>query len=250
MKFSDWDPEYRSILREFRFPPEKDREAALVLREELRATPQALSRTLALRELRQRVTGQEVILVGGGPLPPTLVGSAVPRSDRSVRWIAADGATKPCLDAGIVPDVIVSDLDGTLPEEVEASRRGALMLVHAHGDNILALREWVRRFPGPVVGTCACEPSGELLNPGGFTDGDRCVFLAEEFRAKSARLVGFDFDQPWGEAEATRETKMRKLLVARRLIDAVAKRGRVPLEYVDPGGARHPWVGPQGAAPG
>lgn len=241
MKFSDWEPEYRAILRAFHFAPERDREAAEVLREELRGAPHPLSRAAALQELHQRITGQGVVIVGGGPLPPSLVAPGAPQAGRPSRWIAADGATKPCLESGLVPDVIVSDLDGALPEEVEASRRGALMLVHGHGDNIPALRTWVRRFPGPVAGSCACDPPEELLNPGGFTDGDRCVYLAEEFRASRALLVGYDFEQPWDEPAPTRRMKKRKLAVARRLIDQVAARGVLPLEVADRDGRVHPW---------
>jgi len=62
-------------------------------------------------------------------------------------FIAADGAASVLIKCGRVPDIIVTDLDGSHPndaiKEIEASDRGALLLIHAHGDNIDILEKYL-----------------------------------------------------------------------------------------------------------
>ena len=55
-----------------------------------------------------------------------------------------------------------------------------------------ALRRYVPRFPGKVMGTTQSRPFGRLHNFGGFTDGDRAVFAADDLGAASVRIIGFD----------------------------------------------------------
>ena len=56
--------------------------------------------------------------------------------------IAADGAVSACLERNILPDIIVTDLDGNLPEIVWANKKGSKVVVHAHGDNLSKLFEF------------------------------------------------------------------------------------------------------------
>ncbi len=228
MQFSEWEGEYEAILRELRFSREEDERCAHLLRELL------AGRSVSPRVLSRLVRGREVIVVGAGPGP-------IPRHllqarDRLV--IAADGATSTCLDEGVLPGLIVTDLDGDMPDEVRANREGSLVLVHAHGDNPEAVRKWVPRLEGRVCGSTAAAPAEGLVNFGGFTDGDRSVFLAEALGAQGITLVGFDFGhvRP-GEGP----TKLRKLRVAERLIGEVAARGKVRIDrYTAAGITRWP----------
>ena len=55
--------------------------------------------------------------------------------------IAADGAVSACLERNIIPEIIVTDLDGNLPEMVWANKKGSKIVVHAHGDNLSRLFE-------------------------------------------------------------------------------------------------------------
>ena len=131
-----------------------------------------------------------MIVVGLAPRagPPPIW--RLPSSEPPAVVVAADGATTACLDAGIVPGVIVSDLDGPLAAEVSANRRGSLVVVHAHGDNIEVVAEWVPQFPAELAGSWAGPPRPALLNVGGFTDGDRAVFLAEHSGAQPDPALG------------------------------------------------------------
>ena len=56
-------------------------------------------------------------------------------------------------------------------------------------------------------------------NFGGFTDGDRAAFLADELGAADLRFVGWDFDDP-----AVGPEKARKLRWAERLLHLLERR--------------------------
>ncbi|MEM4389706.1 MAG: 6-hydroxymethylpterin diphosphokinase MptE-like protein [Candidatus Micrarchaeia archaeon] len=108
--------------------------------------------------------------------------------------IAADGASEMLLKEGIVPDVVCTDLDGRMEAIREAGEKGAVIVIHAHGDNISKLEDAVRMLRGcKLIGTTQVEPKGRVYNFGGFTDGDRCIFLARAFGASPIGFVGIDF---------------------------------------------------------
>ena len=140
--------------------------------------------------------------------------------------IAADGATKALEISEMMPDIIVTDLDGDIPALKRANKRGAIIVIHAHGDNIPNIREYANEFK-MKIGTVQIKPFGLLKNFGGFTDGDRAVFLAEHFNASKISLLGFDFGEIVGKYSKkdhendfkASEIKKIKLEIARYLID-------------------------------
>jgi uncharacterized Rossmann fold enzyme len=73
-------------------------------------------------------------------------------------------------------------------------------------------------------------PVKNVYNFGGFTDGDRSVFLAEEFGAKEIVLLGMDFGAHIGkyskEAVKNVELKKKKLRAGKRLLEMLAKQSR------------------------
>jgi uncharacterized Rossmann fold enzyme len=136
--------------------------------------------------------------------------------------VAADGAAKVCLDASLVPEVISTDLDGPVPAEVSANAAGALVVLHAHGDNLAELEQWAPEFSGELVGSWAGEPDEELIDPGGFTDGDRGAYLAAASGARRILLWGFDLDHV-DEVEPDPSAKRVKLRWARRALDLLSE---------------------------
>ena len=204
MQFATWEPIYLAILDDFGFSMSRDEDAAKLLAELLRDLGNCLSTADA------RVRGRSVVVFGNAPsldreLDELQVKDAV--------FLAADGATAVLLRRGILPDIIVTDLDGSFPDILKANREGSITVVHAHGDNLDALSRYVPLLEG-VIGTTQCRPPEGLYNFGGFTDGDRCVFLAKELGAASIKLVGFDY-----EDDSVTPRKRRKLAWAKRLID-------------------------------
>jgi uncharacterized Rossmann fold enzyme len=108
------------------------------------------------------------------------------------------------------PEVLVTDLDGDVEDQVRSNAAGTIAVVHGHGDNGPAVRTWAPRFTGRTVATTQSRPFGRLVDYGGFTDGDRAVCLADHFGAKEIRLVGWDFEHP-SRKDGDPKRKQRKL---------------------------------------
>lgn len=216
MEYAEWEPVYRQIAAEFGFSPPQDAAAARRLWELVK-----LKRLCPPSCLRSRI-GEEVTVCGDAPSLEVelrrhpLVGTV----------IAADGATSVLLHSlGRVPDLIVTDLDGDVVDQLSANAQGAVAVVHAHGDNVEATQRYVPRFQGLLAPTTQVAPFEGVHNYGGFTDGDRAVLLACHFGARRVHLLGFDFNTPRPKAGRDVGTKRRKLAWARRLIFELAPPG-------------------------
>jgi len=197
--FEDWEPYYLRILGDLGFDRAGDEEAARLL--------SAILPRDSLATLRRRIRGKTVTVCGNGP-------NLAAELDR-IRGtaIAADGAANRLFAEGIRPEAIVTDLDGATEAFVGMNRAGTVIVVHAHGDNRDLLRFWVPLFPGPLVGTTQARPFDRIHNFGGFSDGDRAVFLALALDAAGVALAGFLLDDP-----AVNPVKRKKLLWARTLL--------------------------------
>jgi uncharacterized Rossmann fold enzyme len=209
MDFAAWEPIYERILEDFGFDREGDEEAARFLSSML-----TRENTASLSELEAVISGKSVLVCGNAPgLRAEL--SKIDLSDFVV--IAADGAAAVLMDLSRVPDVICTDLDGNseadIEKEILACEKGSIVLIHAHGDNMDKLEKYVPRFKHFITTTQA-EPFDKVYNFGGFSDGDRCFFVARNFGAKSIRLTGFDFDDP-----CVNPIKKKKLKWAKKLIE-------------------------------
>jgi hypothetical protein len=224
VEFPLWEAEYRLILEELSLTRESDEKSAMLLSSLIKDRPWREERLVEL------LKGRDVVVVGGGPGPSPF---PLPKGEWAV--VAADGATSTCLAAGVVPAVITTDLDGYMPDEIQANEKGSFVLVHAHGDNMEALKRWVPKFPGEIGGSVASAPLPGLVNYGGFTDGDRAVYLAEACGAKSVLLARFDFKRV---SEKDGRRKLQKLRVAERVIDHVVQRGKMPVYVLTSSGIK------------
>jgi 2-amino-4-hydroxy-6-hydroxymethyldihydropteridine diphosphokinase len=198
MDFEDWQPFYRQIIEDFGFSIEGDESVA----EELDRLLDG--RRIGKAELRSRIRGQTVTIAGNAPS----LASELDKTDGIL--ITADEATSVALAKGLSPTILVTDLDGEVKDQLRANDDGTIAVVHGHGDNGPAVREWAPRFRGPTLATTQSRPAGRLENFGGFTDGDRAVYLADHFGARTIRLVGFDFERP-NPKDSDLRTKQRKL---------------------------------------
>lgn len=222
MRFEDWEPIYEAILKDSGFSREEDEEAARLLQSLLLGREGDFS----VEDIESKIRGRDVLVCGNGPslrreLEEILKGRghSMPSETSGVEdvvVIAADGATTAILAAGVLPDVIVTDLDGFLPDIIEANKRGSAVVVHAHGDNMGALKRFVPKLT-KVLGTTQSEPIEGIFNFGGFSDGDRCVFLARNFGAGKIKLIGFDYDDPDVSSVKKMKLKWAKRLVAMAL---------------------------------
>ncbi len=210
MNFNDWEPIYEEILNDFGFSREEDEASAQLLSELLKKKRNSL---FTLDKLQNIIKDKEVIVCGKAPRLLNDVTKLQTKKKGVI--VAADGATSTLLSRGIMPHVIVSDLDGVMDDIIKANERCAVVVVHAHGDNITKLRSYVPQLQ-KIVGTTQSRPLSNVFNFGGFTDGDRAIYLAKHLGAKEIGIIGFDF-----EDATVGEIKKKKLRWAKRLIAAI-----------------------------
>ena len=211
MMISGWKTRYLSILKELKYSEKKDKESAIILDSILRKTKN-------IEKVEKLIQGNTVFVIGSGPS----LSFAIPKLKKFKKSIkiAADSSLKPLIDNGIIPDIIVTDLDGDENTIKKISKKKSIFVVHAHGDNIEKL-QMVKKIKN-CIGTTQTEPFNKIQNFGGFTDGDRGVFLASHFNAKKIILFGMDFGTRIGKFSSTkksdRKIKLKKLKIGEELL--------------------------------
>ena len=189
MEFGLWEKYYVEILDDFGFSRENDEESAKLLDEIL-----SVEGCLTLEDLAEIVGfSDKFIVFGAGPSLKDHVTYLKENYDlKDYVLVAADGATTALIEQRIAPDIVATDLDGNLDDILLANFRGANIIVHAHGDNMDKIAKLTPFFTS-VLGTTQAQPIGNLYNFGGFTDGDRALFLAVALNASEITLAGMDF---------------------------------------------------------
>ncbi|MFC7201918.1 6-hydroxymethylpterin diphosphokinase MptE-like protein [Haloferax namakaokahaiae] len=206
MRFREWEPVYRQILDSLGFERAGDEEA----RDELAALARPFDRS------RLAWAGETVAICGAAP---SLASELDVLDDVDV-VVAASSAADVVREAGYPVDLMVTDLDKNPETVVELTIGGTPVAVAAHGDNIPAVREWVPKCDlDNVLATTQAEPVGPVVNWGGFTDGDRAAFVADELGAGELRFAGWDFDDPTVDS-----MKAKKLRWAARLLAWLERR--------------------------
>ena len=189
MEFGLWEKYYKEILDDFGFSRENDEKSAKLLDEIL-----STEGCLTLEDLKGFVDfSDKFIVFGAGPSLKEHVKFLKENYDlKDYVLVAADGATTALVDERIAPDIVATDLDGNLDDILLANFRGANVAIHAHGDNMDKIAKLTPFFTS-VLGTTQSQPVGNLYNFGGFTDGDRAMFLAVALGAEEITLAGMDF---------------------------------------------------------
>jgi len=181
------------------------------------------------KQLQDIIRGKTIFVIGAGPsLTKSL---KYIKKSKNVVKIVADGAVKALLEKNIKPDILVTDLDGDLESIEKIGKTKIPIIVHAHGDNYEKL-EIVKKMKN-VVGSTQTRKFGKIENFGGFTDGDRCVFLAEYFDARKIVLIGMDFGQKIGKYSkqriVDRKTKMKKLKFGKKILEWLGTKAKADL---------------------
>ena len=208
---SGWKKRYFSILKELNYSEKKDKESALIL-------DSILKKTDSIEKIRKLIQDRTVLVIGSGPS----LSIAIPKLKKLKKSIkiAADSSLKLLVVNEIIPDIIVTDLDGDENAIKKISKTKSIFVIHAHGDNIDKL-QMVKKIKN-CIGTTQTNPFNKIQNFGGFTDGDRGVFLASHFNAKKIILFGMDFGNQIGKFSNTkksdRKIKLKKLEIGRDLL--------------------------------
>jgi len=211
MMISGWKKRYLLILKELNYSQKKDKQSAIIL-------DSILKKTNTADKILKLIEGKTVFVIGSGPS----LSNAIPKLKKLKKSIkiAADSSLKPLVDNGIIPDIVVTDLDGDENTIKKIAKTKSIFVIHAHGDNIEKL-ELVKKIKN-CIGTTQSNPFNKIQNFGGFTDGDRGVFLANYFGAKKIILFGMDFGNRIGKfsntKKADRKIKLKKLEIGENLL--------------------------------
>ena len=180
-------------------------------------------------KIKKILKGRTVFVIGSGPS----LSSAIPilKKYRQNPKIVADSALEVLIQNRIFPEIVVTDLDGSEKSLKKIGKTNAIMIVHAHGDNITRLH-LVENFEN-CMGSTQGKVLGKLFNFGGFTDGDRGVFIANAFNAQKIILFGMDLENKIGKFSKTKTSekkiKLKKLKKAKALLQWMAEKSNCEL---------------------
>lgn len=212
MEYQSWEPIYRKITKELNISIYEDAKAALILDELINE----LETKLNINFLKNLIKNKKVAIFGAGPSLEANFEEKMKFYDEFLK-ITADGATSLLFKNGIIPDIIVTDLDGKISDQIASNKKGSIVIIHAHANNINKIKNYFSLFTENVIGTTQTNPSkfSNLYNLGGFTDGDRAVCIADHLKADKIYLTGFDFNGKIGKysypKHKTKNLKLRKL---------------------------------------
>jgi len=222
MTIRGWKTQFKQIRKEFGYLEKDDLISAKKLDSLLKGKN-------SKKQFQNMILGKTIFIIGAGPsLTKSL---KYIKKSKNVTKIVADGAVRALLEKNIKPDILVTDLDGDLKSIEKIGKTKIPIIVHAHGDNYEKL-EIVKKFRN-VVGSTQTKKIGKVENFGGFTDGDRCVFLAEYFNASKIILIGMDFGQKIGKYSKhriiDRKTKIKKLKFGKKIVEWIGTKSKADL---------------------
>ena len=194
---SGWKKRYSEIRKEFNYSEKKDIESAVILNS-------IIKNSNINEKIINLIKDKTVFVIGSGPSLSTAI--PVLKNFKKTIKIAADSSVKLLVDNGIIPDIVITDLDGD-ESILKKIGKKSIFIVHAHGDNVEKL-EFAKKFT-KCIGTTQSNPFEKIQNFGGFTDGDRGVFLANHFDAKKIVLFGMDFGEKIGRHSNTKKSERK-----------------------------------------
>ena len=216
MTIRGWKTRYREIRNVFGYRKYDDLISAKKLNSKI-------GKRYPLSNIKKTIRGQTVFIIGAGPSLSRSISTL--KKYQNITKIVADGAVQALIEHKIKPQILVTDLDGDIASIKKIGRTKIPIIIHAHGNNYDKL-DIVSKLQNKIV-TTQTEKFGKLENFGGFTDGDRCVFLAENFHAKKIILFGMDFGDKIGKYSKKkvmdRKTKLKKLEYGKKLLEWLAK---------------------------
>jgi len=192
-----------------------------------------LPRIIPVSHLHKLIRNKTVFVFGAG----ATLASTLPRFREiyskyrdSITIVCADAAITPLIEHNILPDIIVTDLDGNIKFISMASKLGSLIILHGHGDNLHQILKFSKYLNRVIIST-QLFPIYPIIDYYGYTDGDRAVSLARECGAKKIILIGMDLDDapdPYHKYKKLPATIKRvKLKIASTIIGLLAKHNHI-----------------------
>lgn len=192
MELEEWLKIYEKILEDLGFDRKADEESAKILYD-------MAKEKLLDSSVLEVVRGKDVAIVGG----------AYDGEKIEEEFIISAG--KAVKNLKIIPKIHVTDAEEEDEVLLNLQREGCILVIHAHGDNIVRLSSLIPKLEN-FVATTQSVPFDKVYNFTGFTDGDRAAIIAKKFGARKIKLYGFDFDKADG-------LKLKKLKWAKKILE-------------------------------
>ena len=213
LEFKEW---YLRILDDFGFDYFKDCEARDYLNQILNKKEHPWNLETVLKRFKsEMVKRKNILLIGCGPSLEETFEFILRNLEKNIFSnsfnLVADGASMFLKEKGVPINAVFTDLDGIDKEIFDIS---AFMVVHAHGDNIDKIRYFAQEILSSknLIATTQVESIDNIINPGGFTDGDRILFFIKSLLQPFHRifLIGMDFQTIVGKYSKPRLKKNTK----------------------------------------
>ena len=194
-----------------------------------------LSSNFSLNNLVNLLESKRVIAIAPGIHLEKEIDEYLQREKKSRDvLVSADGATSYLLSRDIIPHIIVSDLDGNASDQLEAQKKGSVILLHIHGDNYKKIEPFFKEISARnFLITTQIHPLPNSFNFFGFTDGDRIVCLSTYMKTAEIVLIGYDFGSEIGKFskngsldERFKERKMKKFVIGKSIINWCSNQGQ------------------------
>ncbi|NHJ46820.1 MAG: DUF115 domain-containing protein [Asgard group archaeon] len=225
------EKDYEEICKQLDISPKTDFEATRILSRKLKTRKVKK----ALKKLPNILSDKIVLIFGAGPSIIKSIeklGPFIKKFRNELAIIGIDGATQALIEKQISSDIVISDLDGGLKTLRDAHNQGSILVIHSHGDNIPKIKRFSSYLKKDnIIGSTQVNSTQNVINFGGFTDGDRGVFLAAGFPNLMIILIAFDFGEFVGryskpdykEDIPIPERKEIKFTIAKRLLEKLVE---------------------------
>lgn len=181
--------------------------------------------------IKSLISGKRIVIAGAGPSILDDIDKYLKIKSPNDIIISSDGATKALLEKNIYPHIIVTDLDGNPESLIKAYGEGSHFIVLCHGDNIDKVKYYRDKLGNIFITSQVYSIPPYILDLGGFTDGDRAVYIATRFNAEEIILIGMDFYGKIGRYSLgfpkNLEMKKIKLKIALTLIKNLRKNHKI-----------------------
>ncbi|QEE15369.1 6-hydroxymethylpterin diphosphokinase MptE-like protein [Promethearchaeum syntrophicum] len=226
---------YERVLQIFKYDKEKDVKARDILYEfRKNYDPEE-----KIKSIEEKMIDKSLFFFGAGPnlIEHLRFIEEKIKSNRNKYFIvAADGSARALENFSIIPDLIFSDLDGLNYNQIENFiKLKSTIIIHGHGDNIKKLQNFksiLSRVSENIICTTQVKSRYPIINPGGFTDGDRGIYFCHILAPNDQDFIlfGYEFENKIGvfskneytQDQALTPTKKKKLLVCKKLLNELS----------------------------
>lgn len=221
---------YKKILQNFSFSQSEDEKA----RDFLYSMRKKFNPKTLIDEIIRNLSNKQPVFFGAGPnlwRQLSQISKGLIKHRKNFYLVAADGSANALKLFNLWPDLIVSDLDGVLYEDmVSILKHGTIALIHGHGDNLkqITLFSSLLMIHSRIICTTQTPPKYPIINPGGFTDGDRGLFFLHHLcdLKKTFWLFGYEFKESVGPfskpgvavSQSMKDIKRKKIEILKDLL--------------------------------